>query len=390
MIPVVFVMGTRPEAIKMAPIVVEARSGTTLKPVVVATGQHREMLDQVTQAFGIQPDADLDVFVAGQTVTDITSKVLQAATDLLRESPPRLVVVQGDTTSAFAFALAAFYQHIPVCHVEAGLRTADPRTPFPEEMNRRLLTRVADLHAAPTDSARLALLAEGIKPEQIVVTGNSVIDALLATAASMPPVPARGARRLVLVTAHRRESWGEPLRRVAQALAEVATEVPDVDVVLPLHRNPVVRSSIEPVLGGLSNVSLVEPVEYADFVDLMRRCDIVVTDSGGVQEEAPALGKPVLVIRDTTERVEGVEHGTARLVGTRTQQVARELRRLLEDPGAYDEMAQAVNPYGDGLAGRRTVAAIEEFLGVGSRLPDFRPVPGTTPLTPGWAAPASS
>ncbi|MDM7854037.1 non-hydrolyzing UDP-N-acetylglucosamine 2-epimerase [Cellulomonas alba] len=374
---VMAVYGTRPEAIKMAPIV-QALQGSAVGVDVVVTGQHRHMLDQVNAVFGIEPDADLDIFAHGQGLEAVTSRTLDRLTPVLREREPAAVIVQGDTTSAFAAGLAAFYLKIPVIHVEAGLRTPTIWSPFPEEGNRRLLSRITTLHLAPTPTARDNLLREGTDPASIAVTGNSVIDALLTTAGTSRPIadPTLAAtdldgRRVVLVTSHRRESWGEPMARTARALARVADSEPDVTIVLPLHANPRVRDIFVPALAGRANVVLTEPLGYTDFAQLTARAEVVVTDSGGVQEEAPSLGKPVLVLRDDTERPEAVTAGTAKLIGTDEQRVVDEIERLLHDAAHYATMANAVNPYGDGKAAARSVAAIEHLLGVGERLPDF-------------------
>lgn len=372
------VYGTRPEAIKMAPVVAAARSSEKLGVVVTVTGQHREMLDQVNALFGIEPDHDLDVLAQRQTLVEVTTRTLQGLTRVLRDVRPDAVVVQGDTTTSMAAAVAAFYERIPVVHVEAGLRTSDVYSPFPEEMNRRLTTRLAALHLAPTPGAARNLVCEGIARADVTVTGNTVIDALLETVAH--PVPFRdprlarlqdGDRRLVLVTAHRRESWGDRMAGVGRALARLAAAESDAVLVLPVHRNPVVREVLLPPLEGLPNVVVTEPLPYGEFAHLMARAHLVVTDSGGLQEEAPSLGIPVLVLRDNTERPEAVTAGTARLIGTDEDAVVAEVTRLLHDPAHHAAMANAVNPYGDGRAAARCVAAIEELLGVGSRLPEF-------------------
>ena len=372
------VYGTRPEAIKLAPVVAALRGSPALAPVVAVTGQHREMLDQVHDLFGIRPAHDLAILTQRQTLTDITERVLGGVTALVRAERPDAVLVQGDTTTTFAAALAAFYERVPVVHVEAGLRTRDRYAPFPEELNRRLTTQLATLHLAPTSAARAHLLADGVEPRDIAVTGNTVIDALHEVASRPGPfedpavekVVASG-RRVVVVTTHRRESWGEPMREALRAVADTARSHPEVDVVLPTHRNPAVRSVVEAELGGVPNVLLTEPLGYADFARLLRACHLVVTDSGGVQEEAPSLGRPVLVLRDNTERTEAVEAGTVRLVGTRRSGVRAAMSELLDDDEAYAAMATAANPYGDGKAAARCAAAIEELFGTGMRLPDF-------------------
>lgn len=375
---IMLVYGTRPEAIKMAPIVDAVKAADDLTASVVVTGQHREMLDQVNGLFGITPDFDLELLAHGQTLAQMTTKVLDRLTPVLEEVRPDAVVVQGDTTSAFAAGLAAFYQKIPVFHVEAGLRTEDPLNPFPEEMNRRLATRLSVLHLAPTSTSRDNLLVENVDPASVVVTGNSVIDALLSTVRSRDAFETPALQvldssdgKMVLVTAHRRESWGAPLESVGRALARLATTFTDVTFVLPLHANPVVRESLVPAVGDLSNVVITDPLAYGDFSRLIERATVVLTDSGGVQEEAPSLGKPVLVMRENTERPEAVEAGTVRLVGTDEDAVVEAVTSLLTDEAAFASMANAVNPYGDGRAAERTVAAIRQYFGLGERIADF-------------------
>lgn len=372
------VYGTRPEAIKMAPIVKALEASDNFDVHVVVTGQHREMLAQVNETFGITPADDLDIFAHGQGIDAVTSRTLERLTPILKAQKPDLVISQGDTTSAFAAGLAAFYQQIPVVHVEAGLRTPSIWSPFPEEGNRRLLTRISSLHLAPTSGSRDNLVAEGVDPATIAVTGNTVIDAFLSVAQTerafeTPELAGVGndGRRIVLVTSHRRESWGDPMRRSASALRRLALQEPDVLFVLPMHANPLVREIFRPALEDLPNVLLTEPLGYTDFARLTALSTLVVTDSGGVQEEAPSLGKPVLVLREDTERPEAVTAGTARLIGTDEELIVSEVTALLHDTARYEEMANAVNPYGDGKAGARTVAAIEAFFGLGERLPDF-------------------
>ncbi|MFC5379508.1 non-hydrolyzing UDP-N-acetylglucosamine 2-epimerase [Aquipuribacter nitratireducens] len=377
---VMLVYGTRPEAIKMAPLVPALREAPGLEPVVAVTGQHREMLDQVNDLFGIVPDHDLNIIQPRQTLVDVTVKALTGLSDVLRADRPDLVVVQGDTTTSTVAALAAAYEQVPVAHVEAGLRTHNRYSPFPEEINRRVTGQLANLHLAPTATSRANLLREGVDPADVAVTGNTVIDALLG-------VVGRGAdltdpaltwlnddpRRVLLVTTHRRESWGEPMAAVARGLARIARDFPDLAVVIPLHRNPVVREVVMPAVEGLPNVTVLEPLEYAEFARVMNRAHVVLTDSGGVQEEAPSLGKPVLVMRENTERPEAVEAGTVRLIGTDEDRVVDEVSLLLRDEGAYAAMANAVNPYGDGHAAERSVAAMAQLLGTGSRVADFAP-----------------
>ena len=378
---ILVVYGTRPEAIKLAPVVGALAHRSQVEPVVVVTGQHRLMLDQVNTLFGIVPMHDLDLLRDRPDLTGITTRSLEGLGRIIESEKPALVVVQGDTTTVFAAALAAFYARVPVAHVEAGLRTHDRYNPFPEEINRRLTTDLTSLHLAPTPASRDNLLAENIGADDIVVTGNTVIDALLdVVGRGLPPTDPALARvadaeRLVLVTTHRRESWGAPMARTARALARLAAAFPEVLYVLPAHLNPTVREVLLPPLEGLANVVVTEPLAYGDMAYVLAASELVLTDSGGVQEEAPSLGKPVLVLRETTERPEAVASGTVRLVGTDEDLIVAEVTRLLTDPLAYRSMAHAVNPYGDGLAAGRVVAAIEHFLGVGPRPDDFRPGP---------------
>jgi UDP-N-acetylglucosamine 2-epimerase (non-hydrolysing) len=374
---VMLVYGTRPEAIKMAPVVFELRRSAELTPVVVLTGQHRSMLEQVNQDFGIDPDHDLEIMETVQTLQDITVRCLQGVSELLRDERPDVVLVQGDTTSAFAAALAAFYEQIPVAHLEAGLRTGDIYSPYPEEANRRLISRLASLHLAPTPASRENLLRERVEHESVVVTGNTIIDALLWTVRQARPFSDPRLRALessgapiLLVTAHRRESWGKPMQLVSEALAEISSRMPELQVVLPVHPNPIVRDALLPHLEA-SNVTILEPLPYPEFARLMAICSIVLTDSGGIQEEAPSLGKPVLVMRDSTERPEGIVAGTARLIGTDPADIIEAVETLSGDPDAYQAMAKSINPYGDGQAARRTVEALTSFLNQGSAPYDF-------------------
>jgi UDP-N-acetylglucosamine 2-epimerase (non-hydrolysing) len=369
---VMLVYGTRPEAIKMAPVIFELRRSAQLRPVVVLTGQHRSMLEQVNHDFHISPDHDLEIMEPGQTLQHITVRTLEGVSELLRAERPDVVLVQGDTTSAFSAALAAFYEQIPVAHLEAGLRTGDMYSPYPEETNRRLITRLASLHLAPTPVSRENLLREDVDDRSVVVTGNTIIDALLWTVRQARPfsnprlqaIEQSGAPML-LVTAHRRESWGEPMQLVSKALAEISLQMPELQIVLPVHPNPVVRASLLPQLRG-PNVTILEPLPYPEFARLMAISSIVLTDSGGVQEEAPSLGKPVLVMRDSTERPEGIAAGTARLVGTSPADIIDTVETLLREPDAYQAMAKAINPYGDGRAAGRTAEALTFFLKQGA------------------------
>jgi UDP-N-acetylglucosamine 2-epimerase (non-hydrolysing) len=361
---VFIVMGTRPEAIKLSPVAQHLSADERFDVVVATTGQHHEMLTQVTDTFEVSFDVNLDLFVHGQTIPALTSRAVDRASVAIREANPDVVIVQGDTTSAFAAALAAFYEDTPVAHVEAGLRTGDPRSPYPEEMNRRLITQLGDLHLAPTETNRSNLLREGVAADAIVVTGNTVIDALL-WATRLDPDDAPELRDAlsdgpptILVTAHRRESWGAPMRSISAALAEIAAANPEWLITFPIHRNPLVRADIAPAIADFDNVVLIEPLDYLTFAQLMKRSTIVLTDSGGIQEEAPSLGKPVLVMRDKTERPEAVTAGTVRLVGTQTEDVVAAVQRLISDQAAYDAMARAVNPYGDGQACPRIAEAL--------------------------------
>ena len=375
--------GTRPEAIKMAPLIDALQTDGRVNVIVAVTGQHREMLDQVNQLFGITPMHDLNLMSPGSSLADITARTIRACSRLLNEVAPDVVIVQGDTTTVLGAALAAFYEKIPVVHLEAGLRTGDIYSPFPEEVNRRLTSPIAALHLAPTSTSQDNLLREGIAKESIAVTGNTVIDALRWT--TTRPVTftdprvgqaveqARAGRKILLVTSHRRESWGDRMIESMGAIRSLSKANPDMIVVLPMHRNPVVRDVIQPLLGGCDNMVLTEPLEYLQFAHVLAASHVVLTDSGGVQEEAPSLGKPVLVMRTTTERPEAVLAGTVRLVGTDAGVIRDEVQKLFNDPLAYAAMANAVNPYGDGHAAARCVAAVAELLGIGQRLADFAP-----------------
>ncbi|HXL19917.1 MAG TPA: UDP-N-acetylglucosamine 2-epimerase (non-hydrolyzing) [Streptosporangiaceae bacterium] len=377
---VMVIYGTRPEAIKLAPVIRAIQASPVLSPIITLTGQHRDIVDQVNAMFGIRPDHDLNVIRPHQSLDGLTSRVLRRLTPTLQQERPDAVVVQGDTTSTFAGALAAFYENVPVVHVEAGLRTGDIYSPFPEEANRRLTSQITYLHLAPTPASEANLLRGGIPWEKVLVTGNTVIDALLAAVERRVPFGNQALEKVdssetpvLLVTTHRRESWGRRMQGIASALARLARSHPDLAVVLPVHPNPVVREALLPALRGLDNVLVVEPMDYGEFARLLRRSTIVLTDSGGVQEEAPSLGKPVLVMRDTTERPEAVAAGTARLVGTDPGRVYAEVDHLLTSTQAYEAMANAVNPYGDGHAAERTVDAIEHMFDLGPRPAAFGP-----------------
>lgn len=376
---VAILMGTRPEAVKLAPVVRGLEQDERFDPIVVTTGQHREMLDQVAATFGLRFDLDLGLLLHGQSLSSLTGRAMQRLGDAIESIDPDLVIVQGDTTSTFVGALAALYHDVPTAHVEAGLRTYDLRNPFPEEANRRLTSQITELHLAPTQRNRENLLGEGFSAESITVTGNTVIDALLL-ALDLPrpqfsgPLEAfiEGGTPIVLVTSHRRESWGRTMDHIALALRELATRNPDWAFVFPIHRNPIVRGAFAPALEGLSNVLLIEPLAYVGFTHLMRAARIVLTDSGGVQEEAPTLGRPVLVMRRTTERPEAIHAGAVRLVGTEKEAIVSSVQGLIDDRADYDRMALAMNPYGDGRATARIVDALAWRFMAGPRPEDFK------------------
>ncbi len=362
------VFGTRPEAIKMAPLVKALERESGIEAVLCVTAQHRSMLDQVLDLFGLVPDYDLNIMKPDQSISMITSNVLLGLEPVLKKEKPDMVLVHGDTSTTFVTALACFYQQIAVGHVEAGLRTFDKYSPFPEEMNRVLTGRIAELHFAPTERNRQNLLREGVPEDHIFVTGNTVIDALLEVAdkpyeftdETLKSLDFEG-KRVITVTCHRRENLGEHMANIFSAIADIAREFPDVEIVYPIHLNPRVRESADRFLGGIKNVHMIEPLTYQPMVNLMKKSFFVLTDSGGLQEEAPALGKPVLVVRRETERPEAVEAGTAKLAGVERETVYRMAKELLTDPAAYEAMAKAVNPYGDGHACERIVAAIKAW-----------------------------
>jgi UDP-N-acetylglucosamine 2-epimerase (non-hydrolysing) len=358
-------LGTRPEAIKLAPVIKRFRESYQFKTHVILTGQHREMVEQVMKLFDLQPDRDLNIMQPKQTLTDITGRSLQGLEKLFADIQPQVVLVQGDTTTAFSAALAAFYQKIVVGHVEAGLRTNDLFNPYPEEANRRLISQIAQLHFAPTEQAVANLQASGVVGN-IHQTGNTVIDAVLEVAAQNPPCHVPGLDweryRVILATVHRRENWGEALERIARGFLGILDRFPDTALLLPLHRNPAVREPLQAWLGKHPMVFLAEPLDYTELVGAMQRCYMVMTDSGGLQEEAPSLGKPVLVLRETTERPEAVAAGTAKLVGTSSEKIVGSAEVLLRDSSAYQAMAMRSNPFGDGKASKRILEIIEDYL----------------------------
>lgn len=382
---VMTIYGTRPEAIKVAPIIRAIEADEEMENVIVVTGQHREMLDQVNILFGIEPDHDLDIMAGDQTLNGIVAKVISGVDAILEAEKPDIVIVQGDTSTVMGAAIAAFNRQVPVVHLEAGLRSGDINSPFPEEANRKLTSQITALHLAPTQTSKENLTREDISVNDIVVTGNSVIDTLMYATENLAvrfederiealqqAHFAGEAGRVLLVTAHRRENLGSVMEGIGEAVAEIARRYPDLTIVFPLHRNPKVRVAIRPAIEGLSNVLILEPMPYAQFTRALNLADVVLTDSGGVQEEAPSLGKPVLVMRDNTERPEAVLAGTVKLIGTHPQRLVDEVSLLLDSKEAYRGMATAVNPYGDGGAAGRTLAAIRwKFFGAEKRPVDF-------------------
>lgn len=367
MIKVMSIFGTRPEAIKMAPLVKELETRKEIESIVCVTAQHREMLDQVLETFGIKPDYDLDIMKQGQTLSDITTRVLNGLEKIIKEAKPDIVLVHGDTSTTFAGALAAFYNQVAIGHVEAGLRTWDKYSPFPEEMNRQMVDRMTDLYFAPTETSRQNLLKENIDGSKIFVTGNTVIDAMKTTVkndyihSELEWIDKN--EKLILLTAHRRENLGGPMRNIFNGVKRIIDEFEDVKVIYPIHKNPKVREIANEVFGDCTRVKLIEPLEVFDFHNFQNKSYLILTDSGGVQEEAPSLGKPVLVLRDTTERPEGIEAGTLKLVGTDPNAIYEEAKKLLMSKEEYDKMAKASNPYGDGIASKRIVDVIIEHFG---------------------------
>ncbi|MCG6200943.1 non-hydrolyzing UDP-N-acetylglucosamine 2-epimerase [Psychromonas antarctica] len=373
-IKILTVFGTRPEAIKMAPLVDALNNQTGINAKVCVTAQHREMLDQVLELFAITPDYDLNIMKPGQSLSQVTTSILLGLEPILKEFKPHLVLVHGDTSTTLSASLAAFYQQIPIGHIEAGLRTGNLNSPWPEEGNRKLTSAIAKIHFAPTTCSQMNLLNEGIPSEDIEVTGNTVIDALMqvtsklknnsqlssALADQFPQLDAN--KKLILVTGHRRESFGDGFERICEALAEIATKYPDIQIVYPVHLNPNVREPVNRILSGLNNVFLIKPQDYLPFVYLMNKAYIILTDSGGVQEEAPSLGKPVLVMRDVTERPEAVNAGTVLLVGTNKSKIINAIESLLQDKTLYNQMSRAHNPYGDGQACQKIIRKIKHYL----------------------------
>ncbi len=366
MITVMTIFGTRPEAIKMAPLVKELKKRKEVKCIVCVTAQHRQMLDQVLKTFEIVPDYDLDIMQQGQTLSDITARVLAGLESVIQKVKPNIILVHGDTTTTFAGALAAYYNQVDIGHVEAGLRTYNLYSPYPEEMNRQMVGVLADMHFAPTENSKNSLLKEGKKPENIYVTGNTAIDALATTVKdtySNPVLDWAKDSRLILITAHRRENLGEPMRGMFRAIRRIVEEYPDVKAVYPVHLNPKVREVAKDVLGNNEKIKLIDPLEVVDFHNFIANSYLILTDSGGIQEEAPSLGKPVLVLRDTTERPEGIAAGTLKLAGTDEETIYSLTKELLEDKEEYAKMSKASNPYGDGKASIRiTDAIIQRYI----------------------------
>lgn len=369
MIKVMTVFGTRPEAIKMAPLVKKLEEAKEIKSIVCVTAQHRQMLDQVLELFSIKPDYDLDIMKDRQTITGITTNVLKGIEDVIVKEKPDMILVHGDTTTTFAGSLAAFYQKVPVGHVEAGLRSGDKYSPYPEEMNRSLTGRIASIHFSPTISNKDNLLKENINEKDILITGNTVIDALMMAIDKDYKFDDEKLnnidfdnKKVILLTSHRRENLGQPMINIFNAVKRTVEENKDVEIVFPVHLNPKVRELVKSVLGGLERVHLIEPLDYKPFVNLMAKCNIIMSDSGGIQEEAPSLGKPVIVLRKETERPEAVEAGTVKIVGTEENDVYESVNALIKNKDEYDKMANAVNPYGDGKASDRIVEGIIEYF----------------------------
>ncbi len=366
MIKVMSIFGTRPEAIKMAPLVKELEKRENIESIVCVTAQHREMLDQVLETFDIKPDYDLNIMKQGQTLGDVTTRALTGLEEVIKEARPDIVLVHGDTTTTFAGALAAFYNQVAIGHVEAGLRTDNKYSPYPEEMNRQMVDRLSDMYFAPTEISKNNLLKENINESKIYITGNTAIDAMSTTVDKNYTHKElewiKPGERMILLTAHRRENLGEPMRHIFKAIKRIVDEFDDVKVIYPIHMNPKVREVANEVFDGDDKVKLIEPLEVFDFHNFQNKSYIILTDSGGIQEEAPSLGKPVLVLRDTTERPEGISAGTLKLVGTDEDNIYEETKRLLTDSKEYERMSKASNPYGDGHASERIVDAIVEYF----------------------------
>lgn len=360
---IMLVFGTRPEAIKMCPLANELKTRKSIETIVCVTGQHRQMLDQVLRVFDVKPDYDLSIMKDKQTLFDVTVNILERIREVLEEAKPDVVLVHGDTSTTFVTSLACFYLQIPVGHVEAGLRTYNIYSPYPEEFNRQAVGIISQYNFAPTELAKQNLLNEGKKPETIYVTGNTAIDALKTTIKEdyfHPELEWAKGSRLILITAHRRENLGEPMRKMFRAIKRVMDEHPDVKAIYPIHMNPAVRETADSILGGDEKIRIIEPLEVLDFHNFLSRSYLILTDSGGIQEEAPSLGKPVLVMRDTTERPEGIAAGTLKLVGTEEETIYKEFKRLLEDENEYSKMSNASNPYGDGFASKRIADLLEK------------------------------
>ena len=366
MIKVMSIFGTRPEAIKMAPLVKELEKRENVESIVCVTAQHREMLDQVLETFNIKPDYDLNIMKQGQTLGDVTTRALTGLEEVIKEAKPDIVLVHGDTTTTFAGALAAFYNQVAIGHVEAGLRTDNKYSPYPEEMNRQMVDRLSDMYFAPTEISKCNLLKENIEESKIYITGNTAIDAMSATVDNNYTHKElewiKPGERMILLTAHRRENLGEPMRHIFRAIKRIVDEFDDVKVIYPIHMNPKVREVANEVFVGDDKIKLIEPLEVFDFHNFQNKSYIILTDSGGIQEEAPSLGKPVLVLRDTTERPEGINAGTLKLVGTDEDVIYEETKRLLTDSKEYERMSKASNPYGDGHASERIVDAIVKYF----------------------------
>lgn len=369
---VMTIFGTRPEAIKMAPLVKKLEEYKEIESIVCLTAQHREMLDMVVELFDIHPDYDLNVMQHGQSISDITVKVLKGIEEVLIKVKPDVVLVHGDTSTTFVGALAAFYQKIKVAHVEAGLRSGNIYSPYPEEMNRKLTTNLANIHFAPTTGNYENLIKEGLDPKNIFITGNTVIDALLSVVEDdyifenelLNNIDYEN-KKVIVMTCHRRENWGQPMEDIFEAVSELALENKNVEIIFPVHLNPNIRSLAKEKMGQCENIHLIEPLDYKPFANLLNKAYLILTDSGGIQEEAPALGKPILVMRTETERPEAVEAGTVKIIGVEKAKVKEEVEKLLSDKSAYEEMANAINPYGDGSASEKTVEALLHYFGYG-------------------------